>query len=121
MLRKLVEGRGSHEPLFSIDGKHHTKAWLIAALKRFCRDAGVPYVCPHSLKGLAGSILATTGELADKIADHLSHEFSATSERHYIRPGVLDEAQLERGIEVFDSSVDSRESGVGKPWIELIF
>ena len=70
LLRLLVAGRSPLQPLFpALDGGYHTRAWLLAALKRFCRDAGVPAVCVHALKGTAG-----------KIADHLSHESERTTQ-----------------------------------------
>lgn len=100
LLRTAVAGRSPMEPLFPIDGNHHTKAWLHAAVRRFCRDADVPRVCPHSLKGTAGSVLADTGEASNKIADHLSHESEDTTRRHYVRPGAMEDARRERGIDV---------------------
>lgn len=101
MLRRHIDGRSPLEPLFVADGGgHHTNAWLRSALDRFCRDAGVPRVCPHALKGTAASVLAETGELGDKIADHLSHESQATTQRHYLRSGVTDEAAAARGLAV---------------------
>jgi integrase len=67
-------------------------------MKRFCPDADVPYVCVHSLKGTAGSILAEQGDAVDKIAAHLSHESAATTMRHYVDARAVEEAQLERGL-----------------------
>lgn len=99
LLRQVVEGREPLEPLFpTCDGGHHTKAWLLAAMKRFCRDADVPYVCVHSLKDTAGSVLAEQGDAADRIAEHLSHESPATTLRHYVDGAVVEEKQRERGL-----------------------
>lgn len=95
-LKVLTAGMPPSELLFG----YHTVSWLIKAQRKLCKEAGVPYVCPHGLKGTAGSLLAETGELADKIADHLSHETSAITERHYITPGIIDGVQASRAIEV---------------------
>lgn len=108
MLVRVASGRPSMAPLLPVRdgnvptarGGHHTKSWLQAALRRLCVAASVPVVCPHSLKGLAGSLLAETGELSDRIADHLSHESSKTTERHYVREGALEDARRERGLAV---------------------
>ena len=103
MLRELVRGRAAGAPLFPTpytDSGHHTRRWLEQAMDRFCSAADVPYVPPHSLKGAAGTILAETGELSDRIADHLSHESPATSERHYIAPGALEDARIGRALKV---------------------
>lgn len=102
MLRRLVEGRKAFEPLFKSsttdDGKH-THRWLQQAMVRFCAGAGVPYVCPHALKGTSGTLAAEMGELGDRIADHLSHEDEgATAKRHYVAAGVLEQAQADRGL-----------------------
>jgi integrase len=95
-LKTITAGLPSSELLFG----ERTISWLIKAQRRFCKEAGVPYVCPHGLKGTAGSVLAVTGELSDKIADHLSHDNSAITERHYIAPGILDGVQASRALEV---------------------
>lgn len=103
MLARLIEGREASEPLFPTpytESGHHTRRWLEEAMVRLCRAAGVRYVPPHALKGAAGTVLAETGELADRIADHLSHESSRTTERHYVAPGALDDAQLGRALTV---------------------
>lgn len=101
MLAKLAKGRDPFEPLFKTpyraDG-HHTRRWLEQALDKLCTAAKVPRVVPHSLKGVSGSILAETGELADRIADHLSHEDTATTRKHYVRDGALEAARRNKGL-----------------------
>jgi integrase len=67
---------------------------------RLCKAAGIPYVCPHALKGTAATLLAETGAAAEVIADHLSHEETSTTKRHYVAPGAAGAAQLERAFTV---------------------
>lgn len=103
LLKQIADGRDAEEWLFPApDSKSgaHTHHWLRKAMHRFCKEAGVPYIPPHGLKGTSGSILAETGELSDKIADHLSHTRSSMTERHYIAPGVVDGAQAERAFAI---------------------
>jgi integrase len=103
MLRDLATGRDPFEPLFRTPytaSGHHTRRWLEEAMVKLCAGAGVPYVCPHALKGTAGTLLAETGEMADKIADHLSHERVSTTERHYVAAGAMAEAQTARALKV---------------------
>lgn len=101
LLRQVVSGRGPLEPLFAtIDGGHHTRAWLLAAMERFCRDADVPYVCVHALKSTAGNVLAEDGDSADRIAAHLSHESSTTTTRHYVDGQAVEDARRGRGLAV---------------------
>jgi integrase len=103
MLRKLVDGRSPFEPLFRssyTDSGHYTRRWLEQALEKFCEGCGVPRVVPHALKGTAGTLLAATGELADRIADHLSHEEAGTTRKHYVAPGTVEAAQAARALTV---------------------
>jgi integrase len=103
MLRRIVARRAAFEPLFRssyTESGHYTRRWLEQALERFCEGAGVPRVVPHALKGTAGTLLAETGELADRIADHLSHEEAGTTRRHYVAAGVVEAAQAARALKV---------------------
>jgi integrase len=103
MVRKLVEGRSPLEPLFKAeDGGFRSGSWLRKAAARFCKDAEVPYVCPHGLKGTAGTLAADSGALADQVAEYLSHESSSTSEQHYVARGALTEAAAARGLAVIE-------------------
>jgi integrase len=108
LLAKLVEGRSPFEPLFKTaytESGHHTRRWLEQAMEKFCEAAGVPYVCPHALKGTAGSILAEVGESADVIANHLSHAERSTTKRHYIAPDAVEAGQTERAFAVIAGGV----------------
>jgi integrase len=101
MLRRLAEGRDPFEPLFRTPytkSGHHTRRWLEEAMVKFCKAARVPYVCPHALKGTAGTLLAETGAAAEVIADHLSHQDASTTGRHYVAAGALEEAQAHRAL-----------------------
>lgn len=104
MVAKLIEGRAAGEPLFFHRRKgqvlHHTHRWLQQAMTRHCLAAGVPYVCPHALKGIAGSMAAEMGDTADRIAAHLSHEETTTTMQHYVQPAAVEAAQLERALKV---------------------
>lgn len=103
LLAQLVAGRAAGEPLFPTpytSSGHHTRRWLEQAMERHCEAAGVDYVCPHALKGTAATLLAATGALADQIADHLSHEETATTRRHYTGAGALEEAAAARALTV---------------------
>lgn len=102
LLRKLVAGRDAFAPLFRTpytESGHHTRRRLEEAMVRFCKAADVPYVCPHALKGTAATLLAQTGELADRIADDLSHEEASTTAKHYVARGAIEQAQVARKTE----------------------
>jgi integrase len=102
-VRELVAGRDPLEPLFPTpyteDG-HHTRRWLEEGMKRFCEAAGVPYFCPHALKGVSGTVLAKRGAAANSVMEHLSHEEDATTFRHYVGRAVIEGAQAEQAFKV---------------------
>lgn len=104
LLVRFAQGRQPFEPLFPRDrrgiGQHHTRRWLRDGMKRFCKAAGVPYICPHGLKGTAGEILAENGATAEMIVAHLSHEDGATTRRHYVAGESIDSAAAARGFAV---------------------
>ncbi len=101
--RRMIANRAPTEPLFKTpltESGYHTHRWLQEAMVTFCALAGVPYICPHGLKGTAGTMLVETGHASEAIADHLSHEKKSTTERSYIAPGALEQARTERGAEL---------------------
>jgi integrase len=103
LLRARTKGREASAPLFAAEGSrdgYRSAKWLYQAMQRYCPAAGVPFICPHALKGQAGTILAETGALADQIADHLSHEETGTSRRHYVAKGAMEEAAATRALTV---------------------
>lgn len=103
LARDMIVGRRPLEPLFKTpytETGHHTHKWLYEGMVRFCEDAGVPFVCPHALKGTAGNILAEDGELADKIMAHLSHSEKSTTTRHYVDGRAMESHQAGRAFEV---------------------
>jgi integrase len=103
-VRRLVAGRDPMEPLFfrRCKGKllHLTRRWLEQGMERTCAAAGVPYFCPHALKGASGTVLAKRGAAANVIMDHLSHEEDATTFRHYVDRSLVDAAQAEQAFRV---------------------
>jgi integrase len=101
LLRELAADRSPLEPLFLAEGGgFHTKSWLRSAARRVCVAAGVEYVCPHGLKGTAGTLAIEAGALADQVADYLSHEKLSTTERHYVDAGAVVDAQQGRTLAV---------------------
>lgn len=60
--------------------------------------AKVPKVCPHSLRGTLASGAAASGVRLNLISAVLGHRSSRMTTQHYIRPGVMQAAELERGL-----------------------
>jgi integrase len=97
-LALLAAGKGTTEPLFpgSVGGRKR-RQWLHGEAQRLCKKAGVPVVCPHSLRGAMATIAVEAGELPEVVARVLGHTSSKMTLQHYIAPGVAEAAQLARG------------------------
>src|SRR6185295_18181122 len=55
-LSQLAADKSPDDLMFGVDAKGHQRSrqTLYAAVQRVCVAAGVPVVCPHSLKGSCG-------------------------------------------------------------------
>lgn len=95
-LKKIAEGKGPFDLLFG----HHTNSWLRSALKRLCKQAGVPYIPPHGCRGTNGTMAATVHGLSQAVADYLGHESVRTTAEHYVRSEVVDQARQETAMKV---------------------
>lgn len=69
---------------------------LHKALVRCCKDAGVPMVCPHSMRGLHSSLAVKAGATSAYVAQALGHGSDAVTRKHYISPEALDSARSAR-------------------------
>lgn len=102
-VQQLVAGRSAVEPLFKTErtaNGHHGDHWLWQAQERFCRLARVPHFCPHSLKGVSGTVIAKRGAAGNIVMDHLSHEEDATTFRHYVDRGLVEGVQAEQAFKL---------------------
>lgn len=101
-LLALCEGKGGDEPIFSVrddkHGGHRSTMWLV--VRRICRRAGVPCVCPHSLRGLHSTLALEAGVTANAVASALGHGSFAMTARHYAAPGTLEGLQARRVVDV---------------------
>lgn len=69
---------------------------LHKALRMFCQRAGVPKVCPHSLRGLHSSLAVQAGATCALVAQALGHGSDVVTRRHYIAPAALNSARSAR-------------------------
>jgi integrase len=87
LLRSLTAGRSPDDWLFRRGDGHWLRQSLHARLQRLCRRAGVPVVCPHSLRGLHATLALRGGTSAAAVAAALGHASFAMTQRHYAQPG----------------------------------
>jgi integrase len=82
LLRQAAVGKASGDRLF---GKHW-RDWVRKSVARICKDAGVPVVCAHSMRGLHSSLAMEAGMSPDVVARSLGHESSRTTLESYAHP-----------------------------------
>lgn len=99
ILAQLAAGKGPTDPLFPARGAagRRTRKWLHAEVAAMCKLAGVPVICPHSLRGACTTAAAARGIGIDLIADYVGHTSPQMTLSHYIAPGTAETAQLRRG------------------------
>ena len=63
---------------------------------RYCELAGVPRVCPHSLRGLHSTLALEAGATSGAVAAALGHGSFAVTARHYADPDTLRNTTVRR-------------------------
>jgi integrase len=84
ILLRHAENKPPDAPLLGPPGEGmHTRFVLRYRVKQLCQAAGVPSVCPHSLRGLNATLALEAGATAQHVAAALGHASFATTARHY--------------------------------------
>lgn len=109
----LSQSAGADGFLFARGGPQPPRRQALhSAVRRVCERAGVPRVCPHSLRGLYATLAVESGAVSDAVAASLGHgSFSMTS-KHYAQPSSVRNAQTAR---VIDKLVGDRSPVVSAP------
>ena len=63
--------------------KTHHNGYYVVQLARLCRLAGVPVVCPHSLRGMHATLALEGGATGDAVAKALGHGSFEMTKTHY--------------------------------------
>ena len=63
--------------------KKHNRGFYVTQLARLCRMAGVPVVCPHSLRGMHATLALDGGATGDAVAKALGHGSFEMTKTHY--------------------------------------
>lgn len=94
-LAALCAGRRGGEPLFGDVDRH----WVGRNVRRLCRIAGVPVVCPHGLRGTQATI-AVRAVPAEHVAEQLGQTGPAVTRRHYLARGAEQDGQQRAALRV---------------------
>lgn len=95
LLQRQTVGKRPEDLLFGA-GKPLHNDYLWDRLQRYCVLAGVPKVCPHSLRGLHSTIAMERGATSGVVAAALGHGSFAITARHYVNPETLANAKARK-------------------------
>lgn len=98
LLARRVESLGPESLIFADDDRATPLPTdhLFKKLHKFCKLAGIPSVCPHSLRGLHSSLAVEAGATSAVVAAALGHGSDAITLKHYIAPSAIDAARSSR-------------------------
>lgn len=97
LLRRLATaGPPTRRLICGQDGRAPGADFLWQRVRRYCDLAGVPRVCPHSLRGLHSTLALEAGATAGAVAAALGHSSFAVTARHYADPDTLHNATARR-------------------------
>ena len=97
LLLRLTAGAAPDRSL--ICGEHggaRGTDFLWHRVHRYCELAGVPRVCPHSLRGLHSTLALEAGATSGAVAAALGHGSFAITARHYADPDTLRNSTVRR-------------------------
>ena len=101
LLLKLAQTKQPGELLFyPMTHKTHYRNYYWLRVKRLCRLAGVPEICPHSLRGLHATLALDGGATSEAVARALGHSSFAVTAQHYASASSVANA---RGSRVADA------------------
>ena len=96
-LLRMVEGQPQERLIF---GRHrqspHKHMWMWRQVKKYCVQANLPRVCPHSLRGLHSSLAVAAGCTSTAVASALGHGSFAITAKHYVNPDTLRNSTVRR-------------------------
>ena len=105
LLAKRIEGRKPDDWLFPADTAtgYRRLEWFGSACKRVCRDAGVPLIPPHGLRGTWATLTTEAGVLSHVVARELGHTHQSITERHYMVPGAREGTKTKKMLKLYPS------------------
>lgn len=101
ILRQHAQGKPPEAALLGKPGEPvRTRRILNNWLPELCKAAGVPRVCPHSLRGLNATLALEAGATSQHVAAALGHSRFSTTARHYADASTVANMHLRKVAEV---------------------
>ncbi len=108
LLLTLMTAKESEDRLFYPPNRKRSSSYYWAHVRRLCRLADVPVICPHSLRGLHATLALEGGATADSVAKALGHGSFAMTARHYATESSVLDAQSSRVSSALAAHPDSQ-------------
>ena len=112
ILRLMAPKRADELLFYPATHKRIWNAYYNVRVRALCRQAGVPEVVPHSLRGLHATLALEGGATADAVAKALGHSSFAMTEQHYASPSSVSNSRSSRVAQTL--------GGHGKQFSELL-
>jgi integrase len=97
LLLRQASGKAAADLLFSQDGrKPRPRQFWWRKVHELCAAAGVPAVCPHSLRGLHATLAIEEGASGEAVARALGHTHFEMTAKHYASVDSVANARLAR-------------------------
>lgn len=80
------------------EGGSHWRDWVRHQTIRLCRQAKVPEVCAHSLRGFSATLGLLSGIPLAQVATQLGHESPSTTLQSYAAPGTVETFAMQQVI-----------------------
>ena len=104
LLRAACENKPATTRLFAAHRPHvPAPDYLYKRLKNFCKMAGIPDYCPHSLRGYHASAAIEGGVSSSTVAKTLGHSSFDVTQRHYATPNSVHNAKALRVAETLQA------------------
>ena len=81
---------------------YHTRNWPRHWVKRICKEAGVPRVCAHAMRGLHATLAVRAGIAAHAVASQLGHESFSTTAQSYADASTVKQAAQQQALRVLE-------------------
>lgn len=95
-LLALADDRDPGEPLLGVHWRDWPRLWV----QRLCREAKVPVVTAHGMRGLLATLAYEAGDPSEAVARLLGHASPAITQAAYARAEAVEGARQRAGLQV---------------------
>ena len=103
LLLSLVHSQGPDRLLFCPTDRPPATRYFWGWVRRICVMAGVPKVCPHSLRGLHATLALEGGATSDSVAKALGHGSFELTARHYATEDSVSNSSNDRFSQIISN------------------